>query len=223
MKFGQPILTSELSGAMGGVVASSSRGGVGYFRVRRRPGNPKSPGQTAVRFIMTAVAAAWRSTLTSGERAAWAAIAGESSSGIDAYVGGNSVAMLAGVARVDTAPASGSLSVPPITVDPVLDESANTLSVTVPVLWDGEARAAVFLTAPQSASRASRQFNFLFAGSTADAATGAQAVSIPTTHPAFNAAVGDVVYVRVVPFAQADYPQAGAKGQGQEYRVIVTA
>lgn len=223
MKFGNPILTSELSGALGGVVASSSRGGLGYFRVRRTPGNPRTPGMTIVRSILTSLAAAWVSVLSSPQRAGWAAAAGGTSSGIDAFVKGNAIGELSGEDPALTAPSSLALGLPPVTVEPVLDASAHTLTVTVPGSYTDLARVAVFASAPQRPSRAAQQFNFLFVASTADAATGAIALAIPPSHPAYNAVAGQVVYVRVVPFGFAGGVVTGQTNIGEEFRTIVVA
>ena len=155
MKFGQALLSTELSGSMGGTIASSSRGGLGYFRVRRVPGNPRSPGQTIVRTILSAIAAAWAGTLTGPQRAAWEAIAGPTSSGIDAFIKSNSPPMLGGTARYDVAPATLANACGPVTVTPVVDASAHTVSITIPAARDEAAtqsNGAVFVSSPQNAS-----------------------------------------------------------------------
>lgn len=223
MKFGHPLLTTELSGSMGGAVASSARGGVGYFRSRTTPANPRTPGQTIVRSIATSIATAWRSTLTTLQRAGWEGLASPTESGINVYTRGNAVAMLSGNPREDDFPASANLAFSPIVVNPVADASAHTVAVTIPVDWSGEAQGAVFVSAPQSASRASQQFNFLFIGHTDVDSSGVQTIAVPATHPAFNMVAGQVVYVRVVPFAQADGANTGKGGAAQDFRVIVVA
>lgn len=215
MKFGAPLLTSELSGALGGVVASKARGGLGYFRVRARPGNPRTAGQTIVRSILSALAIAWRLSLTGPQRAGWESAAPEGSSGIDRYVFANTQLLLAGQTRVDTAPVTA-FTPDPITSAVVLDESAGTIGFTVPAANTGFVN--VYATRGQSASRAARQFNYLYVGHTVEDATGAVTVTIPATHPAGDAAVGSVVYVRLVAF-DAD----GNVVTGQEFRVTVTA
>lgn len=217
MKFGHAILSSELRGSLGGVVASSSRGGTGYFRVRARPGNPRSLGQTTVRSILTSIAAAWVSVLTSVQRAAWAAISSENSSGIDSYIKGNALVMLGGDTRVEDAPVSLARASDPITVTPVLDASAHTISITIPV--DNTGRTAVFVSAPQKSSRLAQRFNFLYVTASARDATGATALAIPTQHPAYNAVAGDVVYVRTVNYGDEDADVA----IGQEFRIVVVA
>jgi hypothetical protein len=226
VKFGQPLLTTELSGAAGGLVGSRARGGVNYFRSRTRPGNPRTPGQTIVRFILAAIAGAWRSTLTSSQRAAWEAIAPAQGSGVDAYVASNAPRLLTGNTRLDVAPSGLSNPVSPVTVTPVVDASAHTLALDVPTDWGtaGQVSNAVFfISSPQNASRAARQFNFLYAGVTDADAFGPQVVGIPSTHPAYNALAGQVVYVRVVPMAQPGEAGEGRVGTAQEFRVVVQA
>lgn len=214
MKFGAPILSSELSGSLGGVVASKARGGVGYFRVRARPGNPRTLGQTTMRAILSALSIAWRLTLTGTQRAAWESAAPEGTSGIDRYVFANSQLLLAGQTRVDDAPTTA-FTPDPITSDVVLDESAGTIGFTIPAANTGFVN--VYATAGQSDSRGARQFNFLYVGHTVLDATGAVTVTIPATHPANFAAVGSVVYVRLVAF-----DPDGNVVTGQEFRVTVT-
>lgn len=217
MKFGQPLLTTELSGSMGGAVASSSRGGVGYFRRRAIPGNPRTLGQTTMRTILTGITAAWVATLTILQRAGWETISPPESSGIDSFVKGNSLILLGGNTRVDAPPATLAQTSDPITGTPVVDASADTVALTIPAANTG--RTAIFVSAPQSASRAARQFNFLYIGATAIDATGAQTVAIPTTHPAFAAVAGQIVYVRTVNYQH----DTGQVAIGQEFRVTVVA
>lgn len=73
MLFKPGIAVSELSGTMGGTVASHNRGGQ-YFRQYRIPTNPSTALQQAVRAGMAAAVAAW-SLLTQAQRDAWAAYA----------------------------------------------------------------------------------------------------------------------------------------------------
>jgi hypothetical protein len=224
VKFGNPILTSELSGSLGGVVASSARGGVGYFRVRARPGQPQTLAQTIVRSIITSLASAWRTVLTSLQRADWESIAGSTASGINAYAKGNDQRLLAGIARVDDAPDSASLSNLPITTLPVVDASAHTITSAVPA---GETLTTVnynvYLSAPQSASRASQQFPFQFAGySTPLSAGDPISIAVPVGHPGYNLTAGQVVYVRIVGFGN-ETADEGKVGTDQTFRCIVVA
>jgi hypothetical protein len=217
MKFGQPLITTELSGSMGGAVASSSRGGVGYFRRRAIPGNPRTLGQTTMRTILAGITAAWVSTLTALQRSGWETISPPESSGIDSYVKGNSLVLLGGDARVDAPPAALSFPSNPITTTPVYDASADTIVFIIPALNTG--RTAVFCSAPQSASRAARQSNFLFVAATVEDAVGSQTINVPATHPAFAAVAGQVVYVRTVNYDN----DTGQVSIGQEFRVTVVA
>jgi hypothetical protein len=68
MKF-KPILGSDLSGHIGGVVASHNTYGP-YFRQRVRPVNRKTPAQQAQRAAIAAVSQQWRA-LTDTVRASW--------------------------------------------------------------------------------------------------------------------------------------------------------
>ena len=70
MKF-KPILGSDLSGHIGGVVASHNTYGP-YFRQRVRPVNKKTPAMQAQRAAIAAVSQIWRS-LDPSVQAAWVA------------------------------------------------------------------------------------------------------------------------------------------------------
>jgi hypothetical protein len=69
MKF-QPLLGTDLSGSVGGIVASHNRGGA-YFRNRAIPVNPNTPQQQAVRGFMATLTSLWNNTLTAVQRTAW--------------------------------------------------------------------------------------------------------------------------------------------------------
>lgn len=199
MKFGHSILTSELSGSIGGVTASSARGGIGYFRVRARPGNPRSSFQSRVRLILTSLAAAWASTLTTAQRAAWAAIAPASSSGIDTYVKANAQILLAAQARQDTAPASVSLPASPLSAI-TFDVSDSAIKFTN---TDADADLYVNIYAqqtPQEPSQLSQKGHTTYLGTINLTVAGANSQSV-VPFPGLDAAVvGDVVYVRFVQF-----------------------
>lgn len=221
MKFGQPILSSELSGSLAGVVASSSRGGTNYFRVRATPGNPRSFAQTTMRLILTSVAAAWSSILNDAERAAWAAIAPSNSSGIDAYMKSNSNTVLAGLGRLDAAPASLALSTTPEAA-PVVDASDHKITFAANATG-AIAGLNVYISKPQKSSRLSQQFGFTYAG-TIDGVIAGGFVTIPTTHPAYQLTAGDIVYVRCVQVGKdVGGDPTGQIATEQDFRVIVTA
>lgn len=62
-------LTTMVSGKIGGLVGSHNRGGQ-YFRAWVVPTNPSSPGQQAVRTLLSVLASRW-AILTSAQRDAW--------------------------------------------------------------------------------------------------------------------------------------------------------
>jgi hypothetical protein len=72
MRF-NPILGSDLSGHVGGLVASHNTYGV-YFKRRAHPANPKSPGQIAQRTSLQIVSQTWRAQ-SAAQRLAWATAA----------------------------------------------------------------------------------------------------------------------------------------------------
>jgi len=64
------ILGSQMSGAVGGLVASRNRGGP-YFRSRAIPSNPNTPQQQEVRSAMSQLSARWSGVLTQVQRDGW--------------------------------------------------------------------------------------------------------------------------------------------------------
>lgn len=222
MKFGQPLLTTELSGSIGGVTASSARGSVNYFRVRRVPSNPRSPAQTAVRVILTAIAAAWAASLSISQRAAWALIAPPEASGIDAYVEGNARAMQGGQARVDTAPATASLTIAPLIADPVPKVTGALILLTIPSANQGIARFSVYASSPQPVSQLSRSTGYRYLGTTATNVAGTISMSVPSSHPAFGMVAGQIVYISVRAFGDVfNAAQLGKTAVAQNFRATV--
>jgi hypothetical protein len=178
VKIGNITTTTEQSGSLGGLVGSSARGNVRYYRARVRPSNPRTPGQTNIRAILSGVAAAWRNTLTGAQRSAWSAIAGPGESGIDRYTAANTIVQQGGSARQDTAPASAVLPwvVVPPTIDLELEISAGNLLIRL------NQNGTVYIAAPARFSYyvqdreqpASREFpvgNLRYAGSITSAAS----------------------------------------------------
>lgn len=110
----RPTIGTDLSGSLGGIVASRNKGGP-YFRNRAIPTNPSTSFQQVLRLAMTVLTSAWNDDLTEVERDAWQTYAdnvpltnriGEARnvSGQNMYVRGNIVAIQTGLARQDTAP-----------------------------------------------------------------------------------------------------------------------
>lgn len=142
MKF-KGILGAQLSGALGGIVASHNRGGT-YLRERATPVNPGTPFQEVVRAIMGSLAIAWRTTLTEAQRAAWDTYSvnvqlpnaiGDpvNVGGLSMYVRSNVPRMQAGFDRIDDAPtifdlselnpATGTSDIPNQEIDVAFDEN----------------------------------------------------------------------------------------------------
>lgn len=110
----RPTIGTDLSGSLGGIVASHNRGGP-YFRNRAIPTNPATPEQVVLRTAMTVLVAAWNDDLTPAQRTNWETYAanvpltnriGESRNvtGQNMYVRGNIVAIQTGIPRQDVAP-----------------------------------------------------------------------------------------------------------------------
>jgi hypothetical protein len=217
MKMGAPLLTTDLSGSVGGLTASKARGGVRYFRARVRPSNPRSPDQSRQRLIQTGLAAAWRNDLSDTERATWTALAKPGESGIDVYVKVNSQLLIAGATRVDTAGDSATLDVAQLSTF-VLDASANSLTLTC-VDFSDDNYVNIFLEVKkQKSSRLSRQFSYRFAVAENLDTAGAHTYVLDSFFPPGYLATGDVLYARFVQFHV-----SGKVAIPQEARIVVTA
>lgn len=70
----KPTFAAEMSGSMGGFVASHNRGGQ-YLRIRVVPTDPQSANQIAIRNSVGTLSTRWSSTLTADQRAEWATYA----------------------------------------------------------------------------------------------------------------------------------------------------
>lgn len=221
MKYGQPLLTTSLSGRLGGVVGATARGGVGYFRRRVDGSNPNTPGQALVRSIMSSLSGAWQTTLTTPQRNAWAAKAKPSESGIDVYVRANFQQLMSGLApAVATPPASVSLNDTPITgIAPTYDLSDDEMIFGAALPTGTDVMYNVYVSKPQSASRLSRQFPFAYLTNVAPAATD---FTVPSPNVLQGATIGQVFYLRFVCFGT-DAPNLGRVGEEQIFRGVVQA
>lgn len=113
MKF-RPLLGTDLSGSLGGIVASHNRGGP-YFRNRAIPVDPGSVFQLVIRGFVSALTSLWLNTLTPAQRAAWDLYAlnvllpdplgdPRNVGGLNMYTRSNVPRLQAALPRVDAAP-----------------------------------------------------------------------------------------------------------------------
>jgi hypothetical protein len=139
MKF-KPILATDLSGHIGGLVASHNTYGP-YFRQRVRPVNRKTLAQQDQRSAVAATSQAWRA-LDPSVQATWTAASVVKTSkkgdritlsGQAAYVFVNTLRTRAGLSEITVPPSSGPGSlvvVPSLTPPTVAFASATTITVT---------------------------------------------------------------------------------------------
>lgn len=162
----RPLLGTDLSGSVGGIVASHNRGGA-YFRNRSIPVNPNTPQQQVVRGFLAALTSLWGDTLTEVQRDAWDTYAlnvplpnaiGEPRNvgGLPMYIRSNVPRLQVALPRVDDAPIDFNLGE---FTNPSFDTfvaSAETYNVnfTEADAWVGEADSAMLLSSsrPQNPS-----------------------------------------------------------------------
>lgn len=162
----RPTIATDLSGSLGGIVASHNKGGP-YFRNRAIPTNPSTAFQQTLRNAMTVLTAAWNDDLTPAQRIAWQTYAdnvpltnriGEARnvSGQNMYVRGNIVASQTGLPRQNNAPIVfnlGSFTEPTFLI---ADQTGQALSIgfTAADDWANEDDSAmlVFVSRPQNPS-----------------------------------------------------------------------
>ncbi len=165
----KPLLGTDLSGKVGGIVASHNAGGA-YFKAATIPTNPNTIQQQAVRTIMSALTVAWNSTLSAAERLAWEVYAvnvkltnriGEqvNVSGLSMFIRSNVARQQIGVDAVIAAPTTFNLGQLAKAQATGATEAGQTISIafgaTIPVdPWISEAGSwlAVYVSKPQNAS-----------------------------------------------------------------------
>lgn len=218
MKIRSAILT-EMSGSVGGITASRSRGNNQYLRARVTPANPRTPLQTMVRNAAAAVADDWKSFMTQEQRDGWNALAaGSQKSGQNLFCQTSQRLAYAQASGLDMAIGGGNILSIPFWEDPVpslttpltapvtvIDASANSLSVTVnqgdPYIADTDVASSqqgllyVRATLPQSPSRSSRQHPFRLVGVYVWGDVGAASPAIDLASLGIPTNTGDVIYV----------------------------
>lgn len=224
MKVTSAILTT-MSGKLGGAVASKARGGIQYFRKLVIPSNPRTTGQTTIRAILSQLAGSWRTVLTDVQRAGWTAISPDSSSGIDTYVAANAGPMQ-GIAAteypIEDAPASRALATPyQIVTPPVIDNSANTLTVSCPAAAGRLCLYEIYITRPQNSSRLARQFPYQHQTSIASDSDGPVVYALPAN---FQGNTGQHQFVKVVAYGhESGGDPTATVGIPQEFDVTIVA
>lgn len=185
-------LLAEASGRVGGLIFSHNAGGP-YIRAAGTVTNPNTPQQTAVRDILSQLTSLWVSTLTQGQRDAWALYAENVSltnrlgkpinvAGLNQYIRSNVPIIQSGFARQDAAPTIfdlGDFTAP----GGQGSQASNDVSVlfTDTDDWVGEDDAGmlIYVSRPQNASINFFRGPYQFAGSIdGDGIT-------PPTSPAF--------------------------------------
>jgi hypothetical protein len=168
---------------------------------------------------MSTLAGTWRNTLTNSQREGWSSKAGPTESGIDIYIRGNFQQVYTGTAAATpTAPASVALDDTPITACDTYDISDTELQFSeltgVSMAW------AIYLTKPQSSSRASRQNPFVLV--TTQSAGETNVLVSATTGVLAGISAGQVFYAKFVAFGNVS-PKLGRVGQEQIFRVTAQA
>lgn len=206
----KPLLGDQLSGSVGGIVASHNRGGT-YFRQRAIPVNPNTIFQQAVRGFLATLTSLWNDLLTTAERAAWDLYATNvlipnrlgdprNIGGLGQYVRSNVPRLQVGLTRVDDAPIIFDLG--PFT-NPTFDTFVAATDVfnvnfTVADAWVSEDGAAMLI----SSSRSTNPTINFFQGPYRAVApilgdSGAPPATPVVTLTAFNIAVGNKTFIQI--------------------------
>lgn len=218
MKYKSAIFT-ELSGKLGGLVASTARGGIGYLRKLVDPSNPNTFLQNASRNAVSSAAAYWRTIMNDAQRELWWDIAEGSGTGASIFTRLNQPRFYTnatgrqvvegtgtGPLAVITAPPDGT-SVPFNGATIVIDDSANAMSVSgleVTDAWQADADGGasqfavmyIYASHQQSSSRLSRQHPFELITAVLVGDPTATFASIPLAALGFTTEAGKVMYVK---------------------------
>lgn len=222
MKYSSALLF-DLSGSIGGAVASRSRGNVGYFRKRTIPSNPQTFMQKAARDGMTSSSAYWRSIMTEEEQELWWDEATGSQTGQSLFnkinqprfFANNSLRIqaidggFATLAVRNNVPENG-LSTPFTTPgDIIIDDSAglltiDALNVTDPFIATSATGSGkngalyVYCSHQQNASRFSRQHPYQLVGVGSFGGDSVDQMVVDLATLGFGLTAGKVMYVKLV-------------------------
>ena len=219
-----PLLGTELSGRIGGIIASHNKGGA-YFRAGTIPTNPNTIFQQAVRTAVASLTSSWNSTLSEAQREAWDLYAFNvpvtnrigkqvNISGLAMFVRSNVARTQAGEDAVITAPSTFNLGVYTRGQATNATEAAQTLDLTFePVLpqdpWLIETGSflLVYVSRPVNASVNFFKGPYRFAGSLEGDAVPPTAPFVVNTPFAFLA--GQKLFTKsVVTYADGRYTTA---------------
>lgn len=174
-----------IGGRIGSMVGMMNKSGM-CFRNWVKPTNPKSSPQVGVRNTLAALAVAWRSTLTTVQRAAWNAWAATLSfndslgtpytiSGFAAYCAANGARQVGSLSRVDAGPVTAGLA-GFTSPTPTFNVSAHTISLAFANTdaWAGEVGGAMIVRVSPLGFSVGRTFYegpFVYAGKVVGAVT----------------------------------------------------
>jgi len=241
MKVRSAILT-EMSGKIGGAVASQARGGIQYFRKLVTPSNPRSDLQTFLRSAVASASSAWKNELNDSQRDQWWDAAEGSQSGKSLYCRVNNARLYAlnagryfaqtdaaAITRLDSPPTDFSTSLTAPTL--VLDQSSHNLQVTALNNADpyiaysddgagGTGLLFVYVSHPQTSSRRARQhpYELVCTMRCGPVGTFVDHFNVDLTPLGFTLVTGRVAYVKV----QAQHPSGGLS-VAQEQRITIQA
>ena len=207
----KPLLADQLSGSIGGIVASHNAGGT-YLRVRSIPVHPGTPFQETITAAVADLTVRWNDNLTQLQRDAWdvygdgvpllnrigATIAQK---GLPAYVRSNVSRIQAALPRVDDAPTTFNLGAftEPVIVSVTAATDILSLAFTDTDDWvdETDSAALVYISRPKNPSINFHKSPYRFAGQILGDDT------TPPTSPAaialpFPAAVGNRIFIRFI-------------------------
>jgi hypothetical protein len=218
MKCTSPLL-ENMSGKLGGSVASRARGGIAYFRALVIPTNPDTSMQKAAREAIASASARWRSILTEAQQEAWWDVATGAQTGQTLYTKINQPRIFAvnttrvtlatdtTLVPIDTPNAlftpSTQLTAP---TGMVIDDSANTLvisGISTADPWQVDADENdpgvlyIYGSHQQNSSRFSRQHPYQLLAAYTKGATNITTVTVNLAPLGFTTQTDKVMYIKL--------------------------